>query len=169
MTTRQPISNPQMSNPQTVRDALQALPEVTAPDDLWREIERRVDSPRGRNGVWWLATAAAALLTISTGLWVVVRAPSPAPMDDLASLMAQSQQLERQVARRGAAGNAEWSASRRALVYRIADLDRELAPLSIDPSRDPVRTERLWRQRVALMQSLAEIDRAQVPHRTLAL
>lgn len=152
-----------------MRDALQALPEATAPDDVWGEIERRIDLPRGRNAAWWLATAAAALLTISAGLWVVAHAPSPAPADDLASLMTQSQQLERLVARHGTAENAEWSASRSALVYRIADLDRELAPLSIDPSRDPVRTERLWRQRVALMQSLAEIDRAQVPHRTLAL
>jgi hypothetical protein len=106
---------------------------------------------------------------IFTGLWVVARAPGPTPADNLASLMAQSQQLERVVARHGMAENAEWSASRSALVYRIADLDRELAPLSIDPSRDPVRTERLWRQRVVLMQSLAEIDRARVPHRTLAL
>ncbi len=153
-----------------MRDALQALPEATAPDEVWREIERRIDSPRGRNGAWWLATAAAAVLTIFTGLWVVLaRAPGPVSAEDLASLMAQSQRLERLVARNGTAENAEWSASRSALVYRIADLDRELAPLSIDPSRDPVRTERLWRQRVALMQSLAEIDRAQVPHRTLAL
>lgn len=83
--------------------------------------------------------------------------------------MAQSQQLERRVARHGAREDSAWSASRRALVYRIADLDRELAPLSIDPSRDPVRAERLWRQRVGLMQSLAELDRAGAPHRTLAL
>ena len=83
--------------------------------------------------------------------------------------MAQSQQLERRVARHGAPEDAAWSASRRALVYRIADLDRELAPLSIDPSRDPIRAEQLWRQRVGLMQSLTELDRAAVPHRTLAL
>jgi len=121
-----------------------------------------LDSPRGRNGVWWLATAAAALLAVSTGIWVVARAPSPAPADDLAALMAQSQQLERLVARHGTAENAEWSASRSALVYRIADLDRELAPLSIDPARDPARAEMLWRQRVALMESLSEIDRADV-------
>jgi hypothetical protein len=164
MTTRQPTSNPQ-----TVREALQALPDATPPDDVWHEIERRIGAPRGRNGAWWLATAAAGVLMIFTGLWVVARAPGPTPADNLASLMAQSQQLERVVARHGMAENAEWSASRSALVYRIADLDRELAPLSIDPSRDPVRTERLWRQRVVLMQSLAEIDRARVPHRTLAL
>ena len=95
--------------------------------------------------------------------------PTNASGGDLASLMAQSQQLERRVARHGANENGEWGSSRRALVYRIADLDRELAPLSIDPSRDPVRAERLWRQRVALMQSLAELDRVGAPHRTLAL
>jgi len=102
-------------------------------------------------------------------VWMIGRAPEAARGSDLATLMAQSQQLERRVARHGTPESVEWGASRRALVYRIADLDRELAPLSIDPSRDPVRAERLWRERVALMQSLAELDRADAPHRTLAL
>lgn len=92
-----------------------------------------------------------------------------APAGDIASLVTQSQQLERRVARQGtSARKAEWD-GRRALVYRIADLDRELAPLSIDPSRDPARAETLWRQRVALMQSLAELDRIDALRRTLAL
>ena len=60
--------------------------------------------------------------------------------------------------------------ARAAVVYRIADLDRELAPLALDPVRDPERAEALWRQRVALMQSLAELDApdAASPRRTVA-
>jgi hypothetical protein len=137
---------------------------------VWDEIERRARSrPHRSRGIAWVAAAAGALLAVSAGIWLLGRVPTNASGADLASLMAQSQQLERRVARRGANENGEWGSSRRALVYRIADLDRELAPLSIDPSRDPVRAEQLWRQRVALMQSLAELDRADAPHRTLAL
>jgi hypothetical protein len=116
-----------------------------------------------------VAAAAGALLAVTAGIWLLGLAPTSGSGGDLASLMAQSQKLERRVARHGANENGEWDSSRRALVYRIADLDRELAPLSIDPSRDPVRAERLWRQRVALMQSLVELDRVDAPHRMLAL
>lgn len=137
---------------------------------MWEEIERRTQArPHRYRGAAWGVAAAGALLVISAGMWLQGRVPMNASGGDLVSLMAQSQQLERRVARHGANENGEWSSSRGALVYRIADLDRELAPLSIDPSRDPVRAERLWRQRVALMQSLAELDRAGAPHRTLAL
>ncbi len=137
---------------------------------MWEAVERRTGArSHRRKSVWSVAAAAAALLAVSAGVWVVARAPVEPPAGTLALLMAQSQQLERGVARHGAPKDAAWSASRRALVYRIADLDRELAPLSIDPSRDPARAERLWRQRVGLMQSLTELDRAAAPHRTLAL
>ena len=135
---------------------------------MWEAVERRIGARSHRLKSLW-SVAAAALLAVSAAAWIVVRAPAEPPAGNLASLMAQSQQLERHVARHGASEDAAWSASRRALVYRIADLDRELAPLSIDPSRDPVRAEQLWRQRVGLMQSLTELDRAAAPHPTLAL
>ena len=85
-------------------------------------------------------------------------------------LVAQSQQLERRVVLYRAESTDAWAASRRAVLYRIADLDRDLAPLSVDPTRNLARTESLWRQRVALMQSLAEIDRTDAARRrTFAL
>ncbi len=153
-----------------MRDALRELPETAPPDDVWAQIERRTfGEPRRHADRWWFAAAAGTLLAVTAGLWTVGPAPTTAPVNDIASLMTQSQQLERRVARRGTAESVEWGASRRALIYRITDLDRELAPLSIDPSRDPARAETLWRQRVALMQSLAELDRVDASHRTLAL
>lgn len=162
--TRQSPSNP------VLQDALRKLPEAAPPDDVWAEIERRAfGEPGHHDRRLWIAAAAAMLLAVAAGLWMLSGAPGNAPASDIASLMAQSQQLERRVARQGTpAMSAEWD-GRRALIYRIADLDRELAPLSIDPSRDPARAETLWRQRVMLMQSLAELDRIDVPHRTLAL
>ena len=166
--TRQTIP----TNRDALRDALRKLPVVAPPDDVWAEIERRTDGTSHRPGAerWWVGAAAAAAFVIAAGVWLLGRSPATTEASDIASLVAQSQQLERRVARhRTQSDTSAWSASRRVLVYRIADLDRELAPLSIDPARDPVRAETLWRQRVALMQSLAELDRTDAPRRALAL
>lgn len=75
----------------------------------------------------------------------------------IAALIVQSQTLERAVAaRRGS--DVVLRDARAALVYRIADLDRELAPLSVDPTRDPRRAEALWQRRVELLGSLAQLE-----------
>jgi len=102
------------------------------------------------------------VVSATAGIVMFERSPARAAAGDIPALVAQSQRLERSVGLQRAQSTDEWDASRRALVYRIADLDRELAPLSIDPARDPVRAEMLWRQRIALMESLSEIDRADV-------
>ncbi len=145
---------------------------VAPPDDVWAQIERRTwTEPEHRGGFprWWLASAAAGLVAITAVTLVLLRAPAPAT-GDIPLLVAQSQQLERRVVLYQAESDDAWAASRRALLYRIADLDRDLAPLSVDPTRNLARTEALWRQRVALMQSLAEIDRTgAAQRRTFAL
>jgi hypothetical protein len=137
---------------------------VAPPDDVWAQIERRTRPASRRYGTrrWWLAAAAIVVVTAGAALVVFQHTSERAAAGDIASLVAQSQRLEQRVALRRSQSTDEWAASRRALVYRIADLDRELAPLSIDPARDPARAEMLWRQRVALMESLSEIDRADV-------
>ena len=126
------------------------------------QIERRTRPVAERDGArrWPLAAAAVLVISATAGIVVFERSPNRAAAGDIPALVAQSQRLEQRVALRGSQTTDEWAASRRVLVYRIADLDRELAPLSIDPTRDPVRAEMLWRQRVALMESLSEIDRA---------
>jgi hypothetical protein len=150
------------TNQRAPRDALQALPAVAPPDDVWVQIERRTRPVAERDGArrWPLAAAAVLVISATAGIVVFERSPNRAAAGDIPALVAQSQRLEQRVALRGSQTTDEWAASRRVLVYRIADLDRELAPLSIDPTRDPVRAEMLWRQRVALMESLSEIDRA---------
>ncbi len=131
------------------------------PDDVWVNVERRTQERfDDRAGLrrWGALSAAAAVAVITAAAFVLTRAPAP-PSGAIPVLVAQSQQLERAVLDR--AGSTDtWAASRRALLYRIADVDRDLAPLSVDPTQNPARAESLWRQRVALMRTLAEIDRA---------
>ncbi len=134
---------------------------VAPPDDVWANVERRTQQRfDDRAGLrrWWPLSAAAAVTAITAAAFMLTRAPAPSA-DAIPVLVAQSQQLERVVLYRAGSTDA-WAASRRALLYRIADVDRDLAPLSVDPTQNPARAESLWRQRVALMQSLAEIDRA---------
>ena len=153
------MKQPTTPTRENLHDALQALPVVALPDDVWAEVERRTQTRlHVRRGIprRWYAAAAAGVLAISVAL-LLARSPTSG---DIPLLVAQSQQLEGAVVLYRAESADAWGASRRALMYRIADLDRDLAPLSVDPSRDPARTEALWRQRIALMQSLAEIDRA---------
>jgi hypothetical protein len=152
------------TNQRALLDVLQALPAVAPPDDVWAQIERRTRPVTQRHGVrrWWLAAAAMVVVSATAGIVMFERSTARAAAGGIPALVAQSQRLERRVGLQRAQSTDEWDASRRALVYRIADLDRELAPLSIDPARDPVRAEMLWRQRIALMESLSEIDRADV-------
>lgn len=154
----------QATHENTLRDALLALPVVAPPDDVWAQIERRTRTGSAHRVGWWLAIAATVVVAIAAAVLVLTRAPEPAA-GGIAVLVAQSQQLERRVVLYRAESTDAWDASRRALLYRIADLDRDLAPLSVDPTQNLARTETLWRQRVALMQSLAEIDRADAARR----
>jgi len=56
---------------------------------------------------------------------------------------------------------AEPSSAQRALMFRIADLDAELNSLQQE-AMHPDLKERLWRQRVALLETLMEIQRFQM-------
>jgi hypothetical protein len=133
---------------------------VPPPDELWPLIERRTQPPtRRRHGAAWLAAAAGVLVAATAAVVTIERPRQSDAAREIPALVAQSQQLERHVGWTSPPRDG-WGASRQTLVYRIADLDGELAPLSIDPARDPARAERLWRQRVALMQSLSELDRS---------
>ena len=105
------------------------------------EIERRTRTESDQRGGfrrWWLATAAAGLVAITAVALVLMRAPAPST-GDIPLLVAQSQQLERRVVLYHAESSDAWDASRRALLYRIADLDRDLAPLTRRPEPETPR------------------------------
>ena len=125
---------------------------------------------RRRRVDWrWIGVASAAALALAIGVVTYERADATRAAAGIPALVARSQSLERQIAH--TQPEARWGEGRAAVVYRIADLDRELAPLVLDPVRDPERAEALWRQRVALMQSLSELDApdASAPVGTVAL
>lgn len=79
----------------------------------------------------------------------------------LATLVDQSRRLEEAVQSQVVSAGAEPSRAQRALMFRIADLDAELNSLQQE-AMHPELKERLWRQRVALLETLMEIQRFQM-------
>jgi hypothetical protein len=163
-----------------VRAALRALPQEPAPPDIWKEVERRMARsarPAPRSRVLVYASAAALLAIVGTLVLVRLATESARPAtvqqtdpDPVSALVAESQRLERDLFAKRASPRISidsrdyvtaWATSRDAVVYRLADIDDELLIQSLAPVRDPARAERLWRQRVELMQSLGDLERAQ--------
>jgi hypothetical protein len=163
-----------------LRAALRALPQEPAPPDVWQEVERRMTrSARPARRPRMLVYASAAALLAVVGTLVLVRlgtesarpaAVPPADPDPVSALVAESQRLEHDLSASRASPRISidsrddvtgWQTSRDAVVYRLADIDDELLMQSLAPVRDPARAERLWRQRVELMQSLGDLERAQ--------
>jgi hypothetical protein len=145
------------------------LPTAAPPADAWAAIERRTRAgPRRPFDRRWVGVASAATIAIAFGVAMFERGDDTRPASDIPVLVARSQSLEREISQ--VRPDVRWGDGRAALVYRIADLDRELAPLALDPVRDPQRAEALWRQRIALMQSLSELDTPEEssPIRTVA-
>lgn len=145
---------------------LNALPPVTPDAAVWEAIQERTG---GARAPWLqrfpLATAAsvfiAAALTIM--LWNPTSEPGtpsgPQVQDPLAQLVLRSQRLESELVSRAAAPMLATSTSEQALVYGIADVDAQLNAMYETGDVDPQERERLWRQRVMLLESLAEVQR----------
>jgi hypothetical protein len=153
-----------------VKAGLRALPGIEPEPAVWDAIERR------RRKAWLrrfpLATAATVFLAAAlTVVWwnpmgvgqkrAEPQAAGPSVSDPVAELLLRSQRLESALLRPAAV--AESSASERALLYGIADVDIQLSTLyeSAEGAAgvDPEARERLWRQRVMLLESLADEQR----------
>lgn len=82
--------------------------------------------------------------------------------DTMGALIDRSQRLEA-VARLPVARAIDGQErSRQALLYRIADLDAELNSLIEEEPMDPVLKEKLWQQRVELLETLVAIQQDQL-------
>ena len=85
-----------------------------------------------------------------------------AAVDTMSALIDRSKRLEA-VARLPVARAIDGQErSRQALLYRIADLDAQLNSLIEEEPMDPALKERLWEQRVALLETLVAVQQDQL-------
>lgn len=152
-----------------IRDGLRALPDIEPDEGVWDRVRRgRVSTSHGPlpgGGRMAYPLAAAVLLAVAIGLVTVARlqpqtsgeVAAGADADPtLQALYRRSQELE-----------GLWRDGRRmpdatelAYLYRIADLDGQLAQVEPAGGPDSRRAEQLWNRRVELLESLAEVRRA---------
>jgi hypothetical protein len=85
----------------------------------------------------------------------------PQVQDQVAQLMLRSRDLESELYTRASAPALGSTSSEQALLYGIADVDAQLNALYESGSPDRTERERLWRQRVMLLESLADVQRGQ--------
>lgn len=178
-----PASRAELAVLRQLKHELNELPAVAPPPDAWANIQARSGRRQNRlarlAGSFPLATAATVCLATMIGILVWDPAnlqqsdtQAPVPVADLsasaqgngdarfAALMNRSQQLESALLYRGDAG-VQRSAQEAALLYRIADLDAELSDARDSDRLSQEEREALWRQRVLLLEALAQTRRAE--------
>lgn len=145
---------------------LRALPAFTPPAGGWMDLQRRLRARRRR----WLGAAGGGL-ALAASLVVAVAlvglrpdAPGatgvPAASPEVAQLITRSQSLERQLSH-ARPQVAVWSSRRDAraalIEQRLRLVDAQLNVADSDSA------ERLWRDRVRLMNALVELHQPQEP------
>ncbi len=164
---------------QALRAELGKLPDVPLEDELW--LSRM---PPARRSAWLrfpLATAATVFLASALGIFMMAGGLTPSDPEPsfagashvepggvrLASLMNQSRDLETRLASPAvsqgmryaaetdaAARPAAVTATERRLLYRLADVDAQIARLYEADAVDHNARVELWRQRVNLLESI---------------
>lgn len=153
-----------------VKADLNALPPVTPDAAVWAAIEERTGARRRSRWLERFPLATAATVFLAAALTIMLWDPTAAPpgeaggpqvaADPVARLMLRSRHLEGELFTRAAAP-AVTTSSEQALMYAIADVDAQLNELYESGTPDPADRERLWRQRVMLLESLQEVQRGQ--------
>ncbi len=181
-----PESREQLKTLREIKHALNELPGIDPADEVWRNINTRLrpnkslESQHGFKPRYsWANMATAATVFFAAALSILWWNPADdgvtaIPRAPLADLVLRSQQLESRVFYPQTpspvpAGQYAWNSSQQALLYRIADVDSELNSGFADQRLDPLARERLWRQRVELLESLLEVQRGQKPSSRMAL
>lgn len=147
-----------------IAHGLRGLPEQPPGPGVWAAVEVRLSgrrragrAPLRRHYVPALAAGLGAIALVAM-LWAVrvERAEEPS----VAELIDTSQSLERSWLARP---HHEWDSSivQRALVYRIASVDSQLNQITADGTATRADLEALWRKRVALLQSLLDVDQGE--------
>lgn len=168
------ISEDHLSGPSSLGERLRALPSFTAPPGGWARLERRrADSRRRRYAAAGGGLALAASVLVAVGLVALrpeptptfggsfaVVAGNPAARHEVAQLISRSQSLEREL-QSARPQVAVWSSGRdvraRMIEQRLRVIDAQLNVA------DSAAAQRLWHDRVKLMNALVELHQPQEP------
>lgn len=143
-----------------VRSELADLPDPEPPPLMALSLEPKARrSPAARSWLPMLAAAAVVICVIGVGLLSTPADDGVVEQPSLATLIAESQALER-----------VWASDRpyrlvaspaaRGIAMRITDVDGEIAALGEPVAEDIASRRVLWQRRVELMQSLIDSERA---------
>lgn len=162
---------------QAIEAELRALPELEAPGAVWQAIEQRLDAARRPERPYFRRALAAgfAAAALTAGALLFYGSPVPAPQQlanavpseaEVAALMERSRLVETRRRILPRTGGARLAAvrefeARRLLAARIASVDASLNRLATVGPQDPVAHERLWRERVELMDTLMRAEQVQ--------
>jgi len=163
--------NNELARLATVRDDLASLAPAEARPRDWAVVQARM-TRRARairqGALAWRAVAAATVIALTLSLVAsfdrepgrgVVPATRSAAPDDVASLVERSRQLEQVLASmpsRPAIERADTSIPIDALEARVQWLDHQLSQ-GDDGTAPGAEAERLWRERVDIMNSLVRL------------
>ncbi len=153
------------------RERLRALPAIEPPRELWDEIQTRATSPARRTFGVGIAVAACliALVAVSIVSLREEQAPTPLatlespPAENLESLIEQSRELEAMLAHlpeRPLVQRVATVAAVDSIEQRIQWLDWQLAN-SAEAGLDQRQAQRLWTERIELMDSLVKLRYAE--------
>lgn len=154
---------------------LNELPGLAPPAQTWETIQQRTVRPVAscRSSIQRFPLATAASVFFAAALGIVLWNPTHlvplagvagngieiAAGQDYAALVNRSQRFESLLSR--ASQPVFRDAAQRAIRYRLADLDAELDRYAYGERQGPAARELLWRQRVELLESLAQARRLQ--------
>lgn len=164
------ISEDHLSGPGSLAERLRALPRFTPPPGGWERLNRRRQARRQRFAMAGGGLALAASVLVAVGLVGLepdvapdrgrAAAAVPAAQREVAQLISRSQNLEREL-RVARPQVAVWSSGRDAratmLEQRLRVIDAQLNVAAPDSA------ERLWRERVKVMNALVDLHQPQEP------
>ena len=142
-----------------VNEALNALPEMAAPDRLWDDVRRRIDAPparRPRRGFAPFAVAASVLVAAALGVLLAIEPADRRPDHAITALLERSRAVEAE--RRAMPVVVSPSGVERVLQVRIGGIDADLNEQLLQ-GIDPGARQALLRERVELMEDLKHIER----------
>jgi hypothetical protein len=154
----------QIDQMRDIQAALRQLPNTARPGQAtWAEIENRVaqrsaQKPGRWRQVWPMGLVAS--IGLLAGLLLAGKGADESALEasrtNLVALQEQSRQIETQLMRTSAYSG---SPSEQALMFRLADVDAQLAMLASGAALDEIRQrELLWQQRIELMRALQAVQ-----------